>query len=223
MRKIEEDGRLQVIAGMAALDRSRLVTFNFTLARFEAPTEHAFEEWAEVNVDLDFGRLLSWIVFSAGAEFLAKGVCLANNIEIRDPCWDVPVYPAAGDIRSWSRQVRGNANAAGTDQVTNFGTIGSLTRGVSRGVSPPLVELCKKRNPSRDQSDLVIAGYRFLADAIRNRDAHAYNPNVRAKHFYLVEELFVECFNLLLSWLPGGSVQACQWRRDTRSFIAALR
>jgi hypothetical protein len=40
---------------------------------------------------------------------------------------------------------------------------------------------------------------------IRDRDVHAYWPSVRNSDFNLVGEIFVPCFNLILSWGPGNT------------------
>ncbi len=50
--------------------------------KFTATTEVAFESYWP-SLDKEFGRLMCWIMFSAGAEFLGKGVCLSNSIEVR--------------------------------------------------------------------------------------------------------------------------------------------
>ena len=42
-----------------------------------------------------------------------------------------------------------------------------------------------------------MASYRLLQHSIRNRDAHAYIPNVRDSHYNLVPELFSRSLNLL--------------------------
>jgi len=64
--------------------------------------------------------------------------------------------------------------------------------------------------------------YQLLARTIRNRDAHAYVPNVRDDHYSLVPDLFSECFNLLTSWLPGGAATLTSWRGSARQFVDSL-
>ena len=61
------------------------------------------------------------------------------------------------------------------------------------------------------EGQLLRAAYTLLAGTIRNRDAHAYVKDVRDDHFHLVEELFVPCFNLMVSWLPEGAGTLSQW------------
>lgn len=76
--------------------------------------------------------------------------------------------------------------------------------------------------PTQSEERIVKAAYRLLARTIRNRDAHAYVPNVRDEHFWLVPKLFEDCFNLLVSWLPGGRQVLNCWLEDPASFIAEL-
>ena len=57
---------------------------------------------------------------------------------------------------------------------------------------------------TKEQANLLLAAYSLLASTIRNRDTHAYIPNVRDHHLSLVNDLFAGCFNLLVSWLPGA-------------------
>jgi hypothetical protein len=63
----------------------------------------------------------------------------------------------------------------------------------------------------------------LLARSIRNRDAHAYVPNVRDQHQSLVPVLFTDVFNLLISWVDGGMEAVERWREQAGSFIAMLR
>ena len=154
-----------------------------------------------------FGRLICWINFSAGAEFLAKGVCLLRGIEIRN-CKKVPAYPS-GDFATWASQYR--FKAPGTDPVTDFGTLGDLLNG-------PVKELCDAvKAPAKDQ-ELVLAAYELLCRSIRNRDAHAYVPNVRDSHFSLVNGLFTKCLNLLVSWIPYDKSVINAWMDQAPDF-----
>lgn len=70
------------MAGVTLILKSHLLLWHPTRQRFIATTETAFEShWPQV--DNTFGRLMCWIMFSAGAEFFGKGVCLWNSIEVR--------------------------------------------------------------------------------------------------------------------------------------------
>lgn len=124
------DGKLQVTASISLLKNSKLVHWKKKSAEFVSIDQGRFEKsWR--SIDPVFGRLICWINFSAGAEFLAKGVCLLQGIEIRK-CIKVPAYPT-GDFAKWATQYC--LNAPGTDDLTNFGTLGDLLNG-------PLKKLC---------------------------------------------------------------------------------
>ncbi len=61
-----------------------------SLALHQTDAVFAAEDWRVFEgywptIDPFFGRLICWITFSAGAELLIKGVCLANDVEIRQP------------------------------------------------------------------------------------------------------------------------------------------
>jgi hypothetical protein len=130
--------------------------------------------------DPNFGRLICWITFSAGAELLVKGVCLANRVDIR------------GKPRP--------------DGIVLFGPLGNLwdKQKKKKGQKTHLDCLFEKVGAEPDQQNRVLVTYQNLTTTIRNRDAHAYVPNVRNNNFDLVSERFVPCFNLLMSWLPEG-------------------
>lgn len=216
MREAAKDGRLQVTAAASLLENSRLVVWQQDQARFVATSQHNFESSWRRDVDPVFGRLICWINFAAGAEFLAKGVCLTRGIEVREE-QQVPVYPN-GDLTTWARRFRENGECDGTFAATDFGMLGALTQ----GNTPALERLCAVVKATTEQQDIVIAGYDLLRRTIRNRDAHAYVPNVRDSHFLLVPKLFAKCFNVLVAWLPGGPQTLNIWRAEAGSFIASL-
>lgn len=214
------DGRLQVTAALSLLEFSRLVKWDPGAARFAPVARETFESAWRKDVDSVFGRLICWIIFSAGAEFLAKGVCLINHVEIRR-AHQVPVHPSA-DLENWVAQFRKNWRSAGTLPATDFGTLGQLYTNRPTSADPALKRLCDKVKAGHDQQELLLATYEFLARTIRNRDAHAYVPHVRDYYFSLVPELFARCFNLLVSWLPSGPRTLNEWRQEAEEYIAAL-
>ena len=221
MRPMLEDGRLQVTAAASLLDNSRLVEWSPDLEQF-VPTPHeVFEFSIRRDVDAVFGRLMCWIFFSAGAEFLAKGLCLTRGVEIRRE-QEVPVHPTGG-IQAWVQQFRNDWKSCGTMKTTHFGTLATLTRDSPKTkTTAALKQLCSKVGATAAEKDRLLAAYELLARTIRNRDAHAYVAKVRDAHFPLVPELFADCFNLLVGWLPGGPATLNSWRDEARSFIASL-
>ena len=215
------DGRLQVSAAVSLLECSRLVQWGTDFLQFTPVPRETFESSWMRDVDPVFGRLICWINFSAGAEFLAKGVCLLHGVEIRRT-HQVPVHPST-DLTTWVTQFRNNWRSAGTATTTNFGTLRYLIdSNPYTKTDPALKRLCSAVKATHDQQELLLASYELLARTIRNRDAHAYVPNVRDYHFSLVPDLFAGCFNLLVSWLPGGPGTLNSWRSEARDFIASL-
>lgn len=198
---VVEDAGLQSIAGVSLLKTSKLVRWTVDTG-FTAVEFVDFEE-ACAEVDPSFGRLTCWILFSAGFEFLAKGVCLANGIEVRRES-SVPEIP--DDAEAWLRGFDPKKIREVT--TTHFGTLGSLVR------KQHLDALCNKVGASPRETAVVLGSCELLGRAIRNRDAHAYVRNVRAGHHHLVGALLCECLNVLVSWLPDGRSTVALWQRS---------
>jgi hypothetical protein len=228
----EKDGNLQVCAALSLLNNSRLITWKAKLAppRFEPVEQNDFERSWREDLDPEFGRLICWISFSAGAEFLAKGVCLVNGIEIRKPKL-VKKYPTENEsIEAWAPRFLElcKRKEKGTVPTIDYGSLDGLMRDKKpKGgliVPSPFSQLCesKKVNATATQRHLLFAAYELLRESIRNRDMHAYAPNVRDSHFNLVPQLFAECFNLLASWIPGGPSTLTKWRADAKQLIESL-
>jgi hypothetical protein len=178
-RSCLDEGRLQVTAAVRLLQHSRLLRWHQTKDDFAAVRWQEFDDYWRKS-DPIFGRLICWMTFSAGAELLIKGVCLANCVDIR------------GGPRP--------------DGIVSFGTLGNLwdEQKKKKGQKTHLDCLFEKVGAEPGQKDGVLVAYQSLTTTIRNRDAHAYVPNVRNNDFDLVSERFVPCFNLLMSWLPEG-------------------
>jgi hypothetical protein len=157
--------------------------------------------------------LICWIHFSTGAEFLAKGVCLLNKIDVRDGQQkEVPAYPPVGtDLNAWAKSLL--VSGATTAKVTFFGTLNRLVKDAGDG---KLQDLCGKPLSEQD-CDLVRAAFLLLKQSIRNRDAHAFVPYQRQNHFWLVSELFVKSFNILARLIPGGATEVEDWREQIQS------
>jgi len=199
-------GRLQVVAGASLLGYSKLVSWDRNRSQFDSVSHDVFTEFWRSDVHPVFGRLICWIAFAAGAEFLAKGLCLLNGVDIRRN-HAVLQYPSQ-PLHRWAQDVI--AGRASKVRVLHFGELGGLC--YPRGQSPSALELLSSNLglPKADQ-DMLIAAYRLLAGAIRNRDAHAYRPNERDAHFWLVNDLFTPCLNLLVAHLPTGSPVLTSW------------
>jgi hypothetical protein len=214
MRGPLDDGRLQATASVSLLQKSHLVEWSQDSAQFKALDRSSFEKYCK-EFDPVFGRLMCWMLFSAGAELLAKGVCLVNGVEVRKGQW-VPQYPQ-GKIADWAHLMRANWTTVGMISTTPFRTIGSLTsRGKKKTSISPLESLCDRKSATVEQTDLIFAAYELLGKTIRNRDAHAYVPNIRDSHHGLVNEIFVKALNLLVGWLPKHGFALNTNGRDLR-------
>jgi hypothetical protein len=214
MLTIIEDARLQVTAATSLLECSRLVKWQTDITKFIPVSEACFETtWKKIHPV--FGRLICWINFSAGAELLAKGVCLAREVEIRK-LQEVPAYPTEqDDLALWADHFVSKPCYAGTKEVAHFGTLGDLVKKKPDPKNPAVAafkRLCLEVKASQQEEQRFLAAYILLQKSIRNRDAHAYIRNVRGQHFSLVPKLFTEVFNQLVSWLPGGPKELNDWR-----------
>ena len=136
----------------------------------------------------------------------------------------MPVHPSLStDMSEWPRQFLNDWKTDGTLTTTNFGTLRNLVyRDQRTNTDPALKRLCLAVHSTQEEQELLLAAYTLLAKTIRNRDAHAYVPNVRDDHFSLVPDLFAGCFNLLVSWLPDGPGTLNNWRDDAQDFITWL-
>lgn len=205
------DGKLQVTAAISLLKNSKLVHWKTDSAEFVSIDQDTFgKSWQ--SIDPIFGRLICWINFSAGAEFLAKGVCLLRGIELfRDKGKKTKMVPEipSGDFSTWAEQYR--LSAPGQVELTDFGTLGNLQNG-------PLKELCNAVEASEQDRKWVLASYDLLGKSIRNRDSHAYVPNVRDSHFHLVDGIFTPCLNLLVSWIPCEKSVINDWMDQAPNF-----
>lgn len=220
MHNLETDGRLQVTSAISLLEFSRLVKWNRNSAQFTPEDQGTFEQSWRNNVIPVFGRLICWINFSAGAEFLAKGVCLLNGIDVRHFC-SVPANPTT-PLTEWVNEYFNNPNAS-MEKTTNFHNLGafvSLKDKNNKGKF--LKKLCEEKGANPQDEKLLLVAYDFLRQTIRNRDAHAYRPNVRNANFYLVSDLFVKSFNLLLTWIPDGQNKINIWNDEAEKFVASL-
>ena len=181
MYDFDIDGRLQVTAGVSLLECSRLVQWCPGQGEFSLVPRETFESSWRTDVDPAFGRLICWINFSAGAEMLAKGVCLLHKVEIRSP-QTIPAYPS-GDLATWSTAYLKDWKSSGTMAGVNYGTLGHLVdqKNPKTKLLPGLPQLFDKVNAMQSDRELILAAYGILARTIRNRDAHAYPDSARGE------------------------------------------
>jgi hypothetical protein len=147
--------QLQITAGAALIHQSKLL--EWSAGRFIATDEDTFEYSARHDIHPVFGRLICWLLFSAGAEYLAKGLCLAHDIPFAEPA-EVAKLPDI-PIATWLEQTKGYPKAYGTEPATNYKHLGTLTHSEEKKLSP-LDQLAKKNNTSRDDVYLLLGAYR---------------------------------------------------------------
>ena len=183
----------QIRAGAGLIVWSKLAKWDTASLRFGAAAEEEFEVSASGHKEVhpEFGRLICWIVFGVGSEYLAKGVCLLNG---KDPSNGKNVLrpPFQGEnIGEWVQMaLNRNQDSAILETITTFGDLNKINK---------LLRTILK--PAGEEGDFVYAGIDLLRDSIRNRDAHQYARNVRAFHFHVVHDLFVPALNILLATL----------------------
>lgn len=187
------EGWQQIRAGVTLILWSRLAFWNEQSLAFVAAKEAEFESaTGHKGVHEELGRLICWIAFSVGSEYLAKGACLLNGYDLSKDA-KVTRPPSLGEnIEDWIALVIADKPAVNEHDLS-FGTLGNL----------PLQKIIKADR----ERNLVLASYKFLASSIRNRDAHRYTRDVRAFHFHVVERLFIPAFNILLRSLDQSELR----------------
>jgi len=189
-----EEGWGQIEAGVALIVWSRLASWDGQNLQLVALEETDFESRAgHKEVHGTFGRLICWIAFGVGAEYLAKGALILNGCKPNAPAKSIRLPQPGEDIENWMRLVNENDPSIRVSEL-GFGTLGNC-------------HVEKILSPGRER-DFVSASMKLLAGTIRNRDAHRYAQNVRTSHFDLVRSLFVPAFNILLKSLDKAELRA---------------
>ena len=143
--------------------------------------------WRE-SFDPDFGRYMAWVWFSVGAENLVKAALVCNGLlEAKKQNDSYPVYWHDTDKESWVDEVLDTRRNAGG----GYGELGDIWK-------CKLGKLSEKRRHTEAERKELKAAYKYLTQAIRNRDAHAYVANQRRRDFLAVKPIFVPAFNTLV-------------------------
>ena len=179
-------------AGRILLESSGLVRFcgdSFV----SNSDEEGFEEWWKVSFDQDFGRYMVWVWFSVGAENLVKAALVCNGL-LEEQAQEIgyPLFSNETEKASWIDQVL-------RSRKSPKGGYGML-RDIWRDKLDDLSECC---GIAETESKELKAAYKYLTQAIRNRDAHSYIANQRRRDFPSVEGLFVPAFNTLVHAMKG--------------------
>ena len=174
-------------AGRALLEASGLVRYSNDTFVCESDEEGLEASWRE-TFDPDFGRYMAWVWFSVGAENLVKGALVCNSLlEGKPQTLGYPVFSLDTDKTKWVNKVVGCQQRP----KGGYGTLGHIWR-------VKLDELSKRRKLGEAESKELKSAYKYLTQAIRNRDAHSYVENQRRRDFPSVEGIFVPAFNVIV-------------------------
>lgn len=195
----------QIAAGLSLIVKSGLMTFDLEECALHAVPAHLFEKHA-ADLDPDFGRVMYWLWFSTGAEYLLKGflilanpLFLASNDKFATP--PKPELEGSSQPGTWPDTVI--THTARKVPQDDFGTMGRAAG---------LAALLRAQRdfgeaPAEDIARQAEAAYLYLANAIRNRDAHAYVPNVRQEHHHMTVD-FAPAFNTLLAAVGKEAIRS---------------
>ena len=157
--------------------------------------DYEFEEHWKGEFHSKFGRYMAWVLFSVGAENLAKAACVCNKVvRGKTTSLEYPRYTELIPVDEWVDSViNKNRSHEDEDRATKHDY-----QPLEKYWKSHLPELCRRRKVCHEESRRLIAGYKYLAQAIRNRDAHTYIADQRRKDFPAVEPVFVPAFNILV-------------------------
>ena len=170
-------------------------TFAF-VPMYPSNEDYEFEEYWKGEFHSRFGRYMAWVLFSVGAENLAKAACVCNKV-VRGKTTSLiyPGYTELIPVDEWVDSVTNeNRSHEDEDRATKHNY-----QPLEKYWKSHLPELRRRRRVCHEESRRLIAGCKYLAQAIRNRDAHTYIADERRKDFPAVEPVFVPAFNILVS------------------------
>ena len=174
-------------ASKRLLDGSGLVRYSNDIFVSNSDEEGLEKCWRE-NFDQDFGRYMAWVWFSVGAENLVKAALVCNGLlEQKQENSRYLFYWRDTDKREWVDQVLQSRRGPGG----GYPTLWFIWE-------EKLDELCQERGIAEAECRELKAAYKYLTQAIRNRDAHSYKENERRKDFSAVEKIFAPAFKTLV-------------------------
>jgi len=195
------EGWTQIRAGVSLIIWSKLAKWDTQKLEFVPTNKDEFEKtangWRQVHNE--FGRLICWVAFGVGSEYLVKGICILNN-QIQTEHRNVIRFPNEHEsVQDWAQKVcQTPINPSVLETANSFGTFGTLVEPVKQILA----------NNSLTERDLTVAAIKLLYKTFRNRDAHQYTQNVRAFHFHTVPLVFVPAFNILLATAKQQDLKA---------------
>lgn len=199
---MKNKGWAQLRAGKELIVWSKLARWENDSCRFQSVNEQSFETSPEgqKSVHPTFGRLICWIAFEVGSEYLVRGILLLKDKNVSGEEKPVPKFPddAADEfeLQNWAQIVNRTHTSDDMEPASQY--FEKVPTNKNFGKLRPMVKEIIEGNQNQE---LVLAGLRLLGDTIRNRDAHHYTQNVRTFHFHTVKQIFVPVFNELLATL----------------------
>ena len=170
-------------------------TFTF-VPMYPGNDDSEFENYWKEEFHSIFGRYMAWVLFSVGAENLAKAACVCNGlVQGKTIPLKYPRYTGSISISEWvDRVIDGNWSDGDLIRATqhNYKTLGNYWRSY-------LPRLCKQRGICCKEMRHLIASYKYFTETIRNRDAHTYIEDQRRNDFPTVEPVLVPAFNILVA------------------------
>ena len=150
-------------ASKALLEGSGLVRDRNDTFVCNSDEEDLERRWRE-DFDQDFGRYMAWVWFSVGAENPVKAALVCNRLlEQKRENARYPFYWLDTDKEGWVNEVlEYRLNAGG-----GYGFLGDIWK-------CKLDKLSEKRGIVEAEGKELKAAYKYLTQAIRNRDAHSY-------------------------------------------------
>ena len=156
--------------------------------------------WAR-KFDADFGRYMAWVWFSVGAENLVKSALVCCTSLTRTPIeLGYPIFSDKLDKARWVGNVlQPQKGMFGSDEAQKheYCTLGTIW-------DTKLDDLARRRKIPNIESNELKAAFKYLAQVIRNRDAHSYVKKQRIKDFPAVEGIFVPAFNTLVKTMDDN-------------------
>jgi hypothetical protein len=184
---LTQDAVRQIAAGIALIRGSSLLMFDAPSLQFCPANINSFETEAS-SVHSRFGRVMKWIWFSTGAEYLLKGALISTGDFVPLRGTEKLEIPREDEMDAWIDKV---FTSAAKSSKTDYKTLSDMQLG--------LKHLCGRHQSESAQGKSLRAAFLLLGESVRNRDAHAYVPDVRIGHFHLLR-LFAPAFNTLLRW-----------------------
>jgi hypothetical protein len=197
------NAELQISAGICLIVQSGLLKLSEE-NKFSVQEIHQFENFANEKHP-KFGRIMCWILFSTGVEYLCKGYLISKKSLTPTKAEKIKLAKESEINKDWTEKV-----LARDDKVVIVNEIYDQLGGVTQRIASVLI---KKSEISSDIANKTRSVLGMFTDAIRNRDAHAYMEDVRKDHFELTKPI-CEALNVVM-----GAIDAKMLNKAARVAI----